>query len=282
MKNTRLPDGTPFRCVNKLEMDFMYKDIFEVGVNTNELIQYADGDTILDVGANIGLFLHYVTKKCRNAKLYAFEPIPRIFDVLRANFENAPDHQVRLIRCGVSRTPGEAVFTYLPNCTARSTMFPEHSPTNNSEEGQKREEEFNLWVFKELPNRPLRIALGLLPSFVRRTLARGLARLHAQAEQVTCEIKSISQIIEENKLQHIDLLKIDAENSEVEILKGIQENHWPRIKQLIVEIHPGPDDPLQQVLEILGRQGLNWTVGEDQMQHPAPTVFARRSELAAA
>ncbi len=278
MKKTRLPDGTPFRYVNKLEMDFMYKDIFEIGVNSNDLIHYADGDTILDVGANIGLFLHFVTKKCRNTKLYAFEPIPRIFDVLRANFENAQDHQVRLIRCGVSRTPGEAVFTYLPNCTARSTMFPEHSPTNNSAEGQKREEEFNLWVFKELPNRPLRIALGLLPSFVRRTLARGLVRWHARAEQVTCEIKSISQIIEENALQTIDLLKIDAENSEVEILKGIKDEHWPRIKQLIVEIHPGPDDPLKQVLEILGQHGLKWTVGEDQMQHPAPTVFARRPD----
>ncbi|MFM9964602.1 MAG: FkbM family methyltransferase [Planctomycetaceae bacterium] len=281
MKSTHLPDGTPFRYVNKLEMDFMYKDIFEVGVNTNDMIQYADGDTILDVGANIGLFLHFVTKKCHNAKLYAFEPIPRIFDVLRANFENSKEHQVRLIRCGVSRAPGEAVFTYLPNCTARSTMFPEHSPTNNSVEGQKREEEFNLWVFKELPNRPLRIALGLLPSFARRMLARGLARLHAKAEQVTCEIKSISQIIEENKLQHIDLLKIDAENSEVEILKGIQEDHWPRIKQLIVEIHPGPDEPLDQVLSILDSHGLTWTVGEDQMQHPAPTVFARRPKMAA-
>ena len=97
-KQTRLPDGTMFYYLNKLETLFMYKEIFDAGAYANEMIQYADGDTIVDVGANIGLFLHFVTKQCNQAKLYAFEPMPRLFEVLQLNFEQANGHAARYDR----------------------------------------------------------------------------------------------------------------------------------------------------------------------------------------
>ena len=39
--------------------------------------QFEDGDTIIDVGANIGLGLT-LSKKYKNIKIHAFEPMPNI------------------------------------------------------------------------------------------------------------------------------------------------------------------------------------------------------------
>ena len=50
----KLPDGTPFHCINKMEMLFCYKEIFDQGAYESPLINFKEGDIILDVGANIG------------------------------------------------------------------------------------------------------------------------------------------------------------------------------------------------------------------------------------
>jgi len=275
-KQTRLPDGTMFYYLNKLETLFMYKEIFDNGAYSNDLVSYGDGDTVVDVGANIALYLHFVVKQCKGPKLYAFEPMPRLFKALELNFPKSNGEAVHLFECGVSREPGEATFTYLPHCTARSTMYPEHSPANNSAQGRQREEEFMLLTFKELPSAPLRVFISMLPMFLRRPLAAAVVRYHAKTKEVTCELKTVSQIIEENDLEKIDILKVDAENSEVEILHGIKEEHWARIRQLVIEIHPGPEDPLKQVLEMMEKHGFKTEVAQDNTLHPSPTVFASR------
>ncbi|MBN4002011.1 FkbM family methyltransferase [Nostoc sp. LPT] len=50
-----------------------------------------------------------------------------------------------------------------------------------------------------------------------------------QSEQFTCQVKTISYIIEENKIERIDLLKIDVEKSERDVLAGIKERDWLKI-----------------------------------------------------
>jgi len=55
-----------------------------------------------------------------------------------------------------------------------------------------------------------------------------------------CRLTSLSEMIREHQIDKIDLLKIDAEKSELDILKGIDDRDWPKIAQLVIEIH----DPL--------------------------------------
>lgn len=283
-KQARLPDGADFYYLNRLELDFMYKEIFESDAYSNELVQFNDGDTIIDIGANIGLFIHFVTRRCKDVTFYAFEPVPRVFRTLEWNFEQSNGHQFNLFNCGVARESGEATFTVLKHCTARSTMHPEYSPTVDSVEGKAREEEFMLLTFKELPNPVIRTVIAILPPFVRRWLARRVVNYHGRSKQITCELKTVSQVIDENDIEKIDLLKVDAENSEVEILKGIRDEHWPRIRQLIIEVHPvaageqGADEPLEAVLQLMEEHGFETSVPYDKTLHPAPTVFARQTQ----
>jgi FkbM family methyltransferase len=271
----KLPGGTPFHCINKMEMLFCYKEIFDSGAYDNSRIKINDGDVILDVGANIGLFLLYVSRRAARCTLYAFEPIPRIFSALSQNAPTFKDQDVHLFCCGLSDRAGEATFTFLRNVTARSTMFPEQSPADTSPESVERELGFMLQTFKQVPNTPLRWSLAALPSFARRRVASGLVKFHAKKRRIKCPLKTLSQVIDENQLRRIDLLKIDVEGAERDVLKGVREEHWPLIRQLIVETHPGSGDVLSDVRSALENHGFRTTV-TDQTLHPAPTVFAIR------
>jgi acyl carrier protein len=44
-------------------------------------------------------------------------------------------------------------------------------------------------------------------------------------------------VIRENGVERIDLLKIDAEKCEQEVLDGIDESDWAKIRQCVVEVH---------------------------------------------
>ena len=46
-----------------------------------------------------------------------------------------------------------------------------------------------------------------------------------------CRLRTLSEIVDEESVARIDLLKIDAERSEREILAGIRAEHWEMIRQ---------------------------------------------------
>ena len=63
----------------------VYKEIFEDQCYLRHGIRLQDGDTVVDIGANIGLFSLFVMSRCANPKIYAFEPAPAVYDLLKAN-----------------------------------------------------------------------------------------------------------------------------------------------------------------------------------------------------
>lgn len=52
----------------------------------------------------------------------------------------------------------------------------------------------------------------------------------------------------------VDLLKIDVERAELAVLRGVQPEDWPRIRQVSMEVHD-VDGQLQRVLDVLQTQG---------------------------
>src|SRR4030095_255980 len=57
------------------------------------------------------------------------------------------------------------------------------------------------------------------------------------AEQLVCQMRSLSDVIREEDVKQIDRLKIDVEKSELDLLAGIEPGHWPRIQQIVMEVH---------------------------------------------
>ena len=63
----------------------IFKEVFEDEVYLKHGITLDDGAVVFDVGANIGLFTLFANRKCPTAQIYAFEPLPPNFELLRAN-----------------------------------------------------------------------------------------------------------------------------------------------------------------------------------------------------
>ena len=79
-----MPNNITVADLNRNETEVIYEEIF---VDRNYLrrgIRLREG-RVFDVGANIGLFTLFVHDSCRDAQVYAFEPLPPIFEVLESN-----------------------------------------------------------------------------------------------------------------------------------------------------------------------------------------------------
>jgi hypothetical protein len=71
---------------------------------------------------------------------------------------------------------------------------------------------------------------------------------------VPCAVRTVSQVLREADQDVIDLLKIDVEGAELDVLQGIDEPDWPRIRAVIAEVHDvdGRVDAVRRMLEERG------------------------------
>jgi non-ribosomal peptide synthase protein (TIGR01720 family) len=98
------------------------------------------------------------------------------------------------------------------------------------------------------------------------------------SESFTCQLKTLSQVMRDEAVTKIDLLKIDVEKGELEVLAGIDVDDWPKIDQIVMEVHD-LDDRVRKVTELLSRHGFQINVQQDAMleQTNLYNLYARRN-----
>jgi FkbM family methyltransferase len=224
MNKTKLSDGTSVYCLRKAEakmLDHHVEGYLQHGISIK------DGDVVFDVGANIGVFSVRAAQMGSKVKVYSFEPIPDIVEVLAKNANEFGEGRITTLPYGVSNENSTATFTYFPNTPALSTLHPEQWDDNPGA--------FKEAVRGTMVNPPEGMKwMKLIPSAFSGLIASYLVK---GKKQVTCQLKTLSSIIEENNIQKIDLLKIDCEGAEWDVLEGIKEEHWAMIKSIVIEVH---------------------------------------------
>jgi hypothetical protein len=55
--------------------------------------------------------------------------------------------------------------------------------------------------------------------------------------RVECAVTTVSAAMRDHDVPVVDLLKIDVEGAEWEVLQGIRREDWPRIRQVVMEVH---------------------------------------------
>jgi len=85
-----------------------------------------------------------------------------------------------------------------------------------------------------------------------------------RSHQQVVHLKSLSSVLRELDINHIDLLKIDVEKNEINVLDGIDAEDWQKIKQLIVEVHD-IEGRLEQVKKRLVGYGFQVQVAQDNL-----------------
>jgi FkbM family methyltransferase len=244
---------------------------FESNIYHKHGIELKDGDCIFDVGANIGFFMLYLNQHLNDASVYSFEPIPDTFELLKQNAKRHNNLNLQLNNCGLSDQAGTATFTHYPKSNICSTMFPQGSDEYLDNNRQ--------YVFDKIRARGA-VTRGIVnrtPNFIRRLLFHLIFRRYYRAQvRVECKLRTISDVIDEQSIERIDYLKIDTEGAELNVLNGIRCEHWPIIRQAVIEVHDG-NSGLQKVIEILERHGFHSIVEQpsDTLSHLRMVYAAR-------
>jgi len=233
------------------QTSIIYKEVFEDEVYRKHGIVYEDGDVIFDVGANIGLFTLFARRQCPTAQIYSFEPLPPNFELLRANVTRH-NANAQLFNYGLSNSSAIANFTFYPEAAGLSGR------TANSA-GDK--EDTKAIVTDWIHNAARENEHKLLP----QSQLDELLNEYLRGETYDCPVKTLSDVIRELGIEHIDLLKIDVEGSEFDVLSGIRDNDWRRIKQIAIEVHSR--SILNRITSLLEARGLRFIVDDSMVVH---------------
>lgn len=256
-----LPDGRSVHCVNAYEVGFGWHEIVSDDLTQRGLSLPAEG-TYLDVGANIGLFCLRLRDLCPGARLYAFEPMPAAFEALRRNAA-VMGGPVEACRMALGAEPGQLVFDHFPGISALST--------GDSEVGRKLADGLRGLLFGEGASAEIRTIIDRTGAHDRLDDEAFIERLF-RSEPVTAEVDTLDDVVARYGIERIDLLKIDTEGQERAVLDGIGPALWPRIRQLLVEVHRGPDE-LRAFLSELEGHGYRCVIEDHPMAQGGAPVF---------
>jgi FkbM family methyltransferase len=208
----RLPNGQQVFQVNPGETSLMYRNIVAGRSYLRHGVTLHPGSTIFDVGANIGIATLFFHWECPDARLFAFEPAPELFAVLRSNIES---HQIQATALDValSSAEGTHTLTYYPDTTAMSGLYAD--PADDA--------------------RLTRVFLE--NSGFDEEDVDDLATDRHMTKIGECRTVALSHVMRRYDVDRIDLLKINVEKAECDVLAGIDEHDWPKIAQLAVQLH---------------------------------------------
>lgn len=263
MKKQQLPGGLEVFHLNRGETVFLHEEIFERRSYMQHGIVVGPGACVFDVGANIGMFGIFLARLDPGVRVFAFEPVPPVCAVLRANMEL---HRVdaRVFECALGSSAGELSFTYYPR---NSLMSGAHADPAEDRRITLR--------YMQLKEEEAARAAGRPPRQPGNVdvLLDGLF----QEETFRVPVRTLSDVIAEHGVERIDLLKIDVEKAEHEVLAGISGEDWDKVHQVVVEVHDR-DGRLESVRRGLGDRGFELATEQDSLMRGTEVrvVYARR------
>ncbi len=260
----QLPSGLEVFQLNRNETEHLYRQIFEGRIYLRHGLDLPEEACVFDVGANIGMFTLFVHHLCRRPRLFAFEPSPPAFEKLAANRE-LYDLDVELFPCALSDREGTAEFTLYPRASVMSGLY-----ADAAEEEQ---------LFRDYMAVQEQEGQAHAAELLQHVDELAAGRFEKQV--VECRLRTLSGVIREHGIERIDLLKVDAEKSEMDIFVGIEEEHWARIRRIIAEVHD-IDGRVERAAELLRGHGFEVVVEEDSSLQDTGIyhVFAQRPAVA--
>ncbi|MFN2513868.1 MAG: amino acid adenylation domain-containing protein [Pyrinomonadaceae bacterium] len=251
----RLPNGLSIVHQNKIETDYMYEEIFEKQSYLSHGIKIPENACVFDVGANIGLFTLFIRQNYADARVYAFEPLAPTFETLRINTDLYGSN-VRLFELGLAEEEKTDTFNFYP----RSSMMSGLSAYADTEE--------EIEVVKKYLRREQQKS-GAADVNEIFDQADDLLEGRFTSETHQCRMRRLSDVIREESIERIDLLKIDVQRAELDVLKGIEENDWEKIQQLVMEVHDGraekSEGRLVEIVALLEGHGYELVTEQEEL-----------------
>ncbi|MBC9724550.1 FkbM family methyltransferase [Streptomyces sp. TRM68367] len=236
----QLPDGPAVWCTNGPAAVAMWREMLPPGAYDRAARGLRDGGTVVDVGANIGLLSVLCARTRRRVRVIAAEPAPALHACLVRNLAEhaAPGWAAECV--AAADRPGRLRFTYYPEAPGNSGLHADRAA----------DDEISLIFLRNSRVAP-------------EDAAELLEGLH---EGVECTVPAltVSDLLRRHAVSRVDLLKVDVERAELDVLRGIEDLHWPLIHTVVVEVHDEAGR-LTAVQNLLHRHGFTLEVHQDPL-----------------
>ena len=247
-----LPDGSPIVECNPNETRQLFDEIFRRRRYLRHGVQVYDDAVVVDVGANTGMFSLFAHSQARGVRIHAFEPIPPLADVLEANLRLYGVNAV-VSRSALGSSFAERSMAFYPRSSLQSSLHADQTADEAVVRG---------YAHRQAAALPL-----LSGDNTRQDISEAVESLlqgRFASEQHLVSVQPLSAWIRTQGIGHIDLLKIDVERAELDVLNGIAAEHWPAIRQLVIEIHD-IEQRVAHIRALLEGHGFAVTIEQDAL-----------------
>ncbi|MFD9697504.1 FkbM family methyltransferase [Lentzea sp. NPDC059081] len=224
-----LPDGTVVTDLNHYETAYLHQEIVVDGVYRPDGLDLPPDAVVLDIGANIGLFSLSVARSLPRCRVVAFEPAPDAYAALAANVEDLP---VTCLPWAIGGESGRTTMTVYPAASVFSSLNADPDADRSA----------------------MSAAIAVAADDDSTGIADQVAADRVDgAIEVPVEVRRLSDVLDELGLDHVDLVKLDAEGAELGILGTLRPEDWAKIAALVLEVHTTSDrHALFELLENAG------------------------------
>jgi FkbM family methyltransferase len=178
---------------------YIYDEIFVNQIYHHPAMRVPKHPIIMDVGSNIGIYGIWAHRQYQPRDIYCYEASPRTFPYLKANVERLVDSErtkVHAINRALARTGGK-------------TLTLHQSPLVSG-----------------------------ISTLLDKSKVAWVRQLSATQELMTHEIvtSTVSEELAASNIPALDVLKIDVEGYFMEVLCGIADADFAKIRNIVVEV----------------------------------------------
>lgn len=175
-----------------LSIEEYIKQPFEFEAELNSLFDRDDELIIFDVGACEGEDSVKFSQRFPNAKVYAFEPLPKNFEKIKNNLDKYVATNINISQVALSNKKGKSIFFV-------SSGRPEGASEDDWDYGNKSS------------------------SLLRPAKVKKVHEWLSFDEEVSVKTSRLDQFMKDNKLTKIDFLYMDVQGAELMVLEGAGE-----------------------------------------------------------
>jgi FkbM family methyltransferase len=200
----------------------------------------------------------FAAAQAPDVEIHAFEPILPIFEALRANTASL-GQRVHIHNIGLGDAVQDLDFQFYPRLCADSTA----TPFVFEAKVARYVETYDESIAKYMP------IARIIPKAWRPRVVRSFLKRIYTGQKVTCHVRPLSDVIAEQHVTRIDLLKIDAENAERQVVAGIVDADWDKIRQVSMEVHThiaGGENLVAEMEDLLALKGFRVSRGAESRE----------------
>ncbi|GGK33696.1 FkbM family methyltransferase [Nocardia camponoti] len=234
----RLDDGRSVACISPAEARMLWNEMVDDGFYRQAAATLRPGDVALDIGANIGLSAMMFADTAPGVRVIAAEPAPLTYDCLHRNMSAHVPGGLAL-EAAIGAEPGVLPFTVYPRATANSSLYADKAADDEATR-----------VF---------LRNSGLPDDAITMITEGLH----DGEQIDVEVTTVSALLaKHDPTAEVGVLKIDVERAEFDVLMGIDDADWPRIRSVVAEVHDR-NNGLARFCDVLTARGFTTRARQD-------------------